>query len=219
MCFSNSQIDRLGKKLRDGSKEEEDIKMLETFRKSFEDMGQMLYKEIKKIVANENIEITARNTKTHMSILDKLRRQKTLRLSKIQDIEGCRIVIKDNLLEQQKIKDILINQFEPKYKIIVKERNNKEGYRAIHIIVKQNKKHYEIQLRTLVQDVWANMIESLAKSDNELKYGKGDEMIQNQMKNLSERFYEEIDCNEKLNKSSLKDAIEITIKNVFSNRT
>jgi ppGpp synthetase/RelA/SpoT-type nucleotidyltranferase len=59
----------------------------------------------------------------------------------------------------------------------VVDRRNKSshGYRAVHLIVKSTDKAVEIQVRTKLQHLWAELSEKLADTwGQSLKYGKGD---------------------------------------------
>lgn len=92
----------------------------------------------------------------------------------MQDISGCRIVVRAGTQAVCQVNKQLVNVFEEKQFRIQSKARNKDGYRAIHLIVKINKKSYEIQLRTLAQDVFANLVERLSDKENTLKYGGSD---------------------------------------------
>ena len=50
----------------------------------------------------------------------------------------------------------------------------RDGYRAIHIVVRAQGRPVEVQVRTLWEDMWANASEALANNlDPEIKYGGG----------------------------------------------
>jgi len=70
---------------------------------------------------------------------------------------------------------------------IVKEdpRNDAIGYRAIHVIVTVKEKPVEIQIRTRLQDIWANICEKYSSKQNDLKYGSRGEKIKSDLKRLS----------------------------------
>jgi len=48
------------------------------------------------------------------------------------------------------------------------------GYRAVHVIVELSGKLIEIQVRTALQHLWAEVSEKLADLDPSIKYGVGD---------------------------------------------
>ena len=178
MTLSNSEIDQLGDRLRNNCIEDGDLEKLDKFRQTYSDIDAQVYKFIEDTLKTsvDKLEpaITKRKRKTRQSIVDKLYRQKKLRLSQMQDIAGCRIVVRGGTQAACQANKQLINAFEEKQLKIQSKPRNKDGYRAIHLIVKINKKSYEIQLRTLAQDVFANLVERLSDKDNTLKYGGSD---------------------------------------------
>ena len=175
---SNSEIDQLGDRLRNHCLEDGDLEKLDEFRQTYSDIDAQAYKLIedtlKMLKGKLKLVITKRKRKTRQSIVDKLCRQKKLRLSQMQDIAGCRIVVQGGAQLSCQINEQLVNAFEKNQLKIKPKTRNKDGYRAIHLIVKINKKFYEIQLRTLAQDIFANLVERLSDKDNTLKYGGSD---------------------------------------------
>ena len=171
--ISKSQIDWLGERLK-LSKTEEELRLLEQYRHSFRAAHGFVYKEIREKLL---LEPTKRRTKTTQSIVDKLHRE-SIRLTQIQDIAGCRIVAK-NIADQDKIIKKLGKLFDD---IKIKDRREKPsyGYRAVHVIVFIEKKAMEIQVRTELQHLWAELSEKLADIfGQEVKYGAGEELCKN----------------------------------------
>ena len=75
--LSKTQIDRLGDRLRTGSIEESDLKILDDYRRSF---GQA-YEEVVRIIRERlNLDLTGRPAKSTSSIIEKLHRE-SIRLS------------------------------------------------------------------------------------------------------------------------------------------
>ena len=98
-------------------------------------------------------------SKTKQSITEKLRRQST-RLTRIQDIAGCRVVVYG--IEHQ---DLIVNRLKELFEsVIVKDRRQRpsHGYRAVHVIVNCHGKLVEIQVRTLLQDSWGALSEKIS---------------------------------------------------------
>ena len=96
--MTKTQIDRLGDRLRKGNISDEDLKLLDSYRKSF----GAAYENVITVICNKlKLEPTGRPAKSIPSIVDKLQRE-SIRLSQMQDIAGCRIVVK-NLQEQDYI--------------------------------------------------------------------------------------------------------------------
>ena len=178
MALSNREIDQLGDRLRNNCQEDGDLEKLDEFRQTYSNIDVQAYKLIedtlKKSKDRLKLVITKRKRKTRQSIVDKLCRQKRLRLSQMQDIAGCRIVMQGGTQLSCQVNEQLVNAFKKDQLSIQSKSRNKDGYRAIHLIVKINKKSYEIQLRTFAQDIFANLVESLSDKENTLKYGGSD---------------------------------------------
>src|SRR5437660_2932447 len=89
--WTKSQVDRLGDRLRKGDISETDLRQLNNYRRSFIEPYQAV---VRKIQDELKLEPTGRTPKTPTSILDKLRREH-VRLSQMQDIAGCRLIVQD----------------------------------------------------------------------------------------------------------------------------
>ena len=105
------------------------------------------------------------------SVVAKLRRMPT-KLSGLEDIAGCRIAVPttgdvDRLLAQCVTLDV------SRVRDYRESPNN--SYRAVHLTVRAgDRKPVELQLRTHLQDLWANLAERCAALiDLQLKYGGG----------------------------------------------
>lgn len=99
MALTKSQINKLGDRMRNNKTHDGDAKLLDDFRNSFNESFEMVSTELKKIIKpySKNTTLTNRQTKTSISIKEKLVRLKT-RLSEMRDIRGCRIVADDSVL-------------------------------------------------------------------------------------------------------------------------
>src|SRR6266850_1780937 len=89
--LSRSQINRLGERLRTGGISELDLRLLDGYRRSFTEVYEGIVGRIRDQLG---LEPTGRLAKSTISIIDKLRRERT-RLSRMQDIAGCRLVVPD----------------------------------------------------------------------------------------------------------------------------
>lgn len=169
MPLSKSQINKLGERLRSGEHADDDLRLLNDFRTSFADVIDQVTERIEERLS---IEVTARRAKSIPSIIDKLQRIRTIDLTRMQDIAGCRLVV-GNVIEQDRIVQKLSGVFDdPK----IKDRRLKpsHGYRAVHLIVKHESKLVEIQIRTRLQHGWAEVCERFADiKDPTIKYGGG----------------------------------------------
>jgi GTP pyrophosphokinase len=170
--ISKTQIDKLGYRLRKGNITEVDLRLLDDYRRSF----SKGYEFVVGAVRNElRLEPTGRPAKSTTSISEKLLRE-SIRLTQIQDIAGCRLIVA-GVLEQDDVVNELTNLFSDS---VVSDRrtNPSNGYRAVHVIVRIDEHLVEIQVRTSLQHVWAELSEKLSDVfDPAIKYGGGDESL------------------------------------------
>lgn len=136
------------------------------------------------------------------SITKKLKIQKNMKLSRMQDIGGLRIVV-DNINEVNLIKNA-IRKTENHRSFTFTFANEKDylkmppesGYRGIHLIYKYDKNivlekqcRVEIQIRTKLQHSWATAVEVLGTYLNQpLKQSFGDEEYLDIFKKISKLF-------------------------------
>jgi len=177
---SKTQIDHLGDRLRKGGASDEDVRLLEAYRLSFAEAYEEVVASIQRAV---QLEPTGRRAKLTRSIIEKLRREKT-RLSRMQDIAGCRVVVRD-VLAQDQVVERLRGELAGA-KVIDRRKQPNYGYRAVHIIATGRNKLVEIQVRTELQHLWAQLSEKMADADDPaIKYGGGDPEAQKVLSALS----------------------------------
>ncbi len=169
--FSKTQIDKLGDRLRNGGFGEDDLRMLDEYRRSY---GEA-YEEVIGLLRNE-LEVTPTGRiKSTKSISDKLGRE-SVRLTQIQDIAGCRIVVTDIFVQNSTLE--FLKQAFDNLTVIDRRIRPSHGYRAVHVIVNCLGKAVEIQVRTSLQHLWAEMSEKLSdKIELTIKYGGGDQQV------------------------------------------
>lgn len=171
-AISKSQIDRAGNRLKIGSYDEGDLDILNQYRLSFAEAYETVVNVIK---TGLGLELTGR-PKSNVSIIQKLRRE-SIRLSQIQDIAGCRIIVTD-VAKQDALVESLKGLFE-EVVIIDRRQQPSHGYRAVHVIVRCQERLIEIQVRTQLQHLWAELSEKTSDVlDQAIKYGEGDEDLQ-----------------------------------------
>jgi ppGpp synthetase/RelA/SpoT-type nucleotidyltranferase len=164
--ISKTQIDRLGDRIKRGHITEEDLRLLDRYRRSFTPAYDIVVGAIRDKLS---LEPTGRPAKSTISIIDKLKRE-SIRLTQIQDIAGCRIVVAD-IAEQESVIQSLTGLF-PQATVIDRRAKPSHGYRAVHVVVKQNEKLIEIQVRTSLQQIWAELSEKYSDViDPLIKYG------------------------------------------------
>lgn len=170
--LSNTQIDRLGDRLREGSLTESDLRLLDDYRRSF---GEAYETVVRTLSKGLKFEPTGRPAKSTSSLIEKLRRE-SIRLSQVQDITGCRIVVADVAKQERVVAALLVVW--PGASVIDRRAHPSHGYRAVHAIAKTSGKLVEIQIRTLLQHLWAELSEKLSDVvDPTIKYGGGHDAI------------------------------------------
>jgi putative GTP pyrophosphokinase len=181
--LSKTKIDRLGDRLRKGNITDDDLRLLDEYRGSFAEA----YDLVVGTVRNElGLEPTGRPAKSTTSINEKLRRE-SIRLTQIQDIAGCRIVATE-ISEQERIVAALVELF-LQSTVLDRRQKPSHGYRAVHVIVAVDKRAVEIQVRTALQQRWAELSEKLSDLfDPAIKYGGGKADIQGLLAEASDEI-------------------------------
>jgi len=169
---SKTQIDQLGDRLRTEIISESDLRTLDEYRRSFADAYESVVSTIRTELA---LDVTGRPAKSTTSIREKLLRE-SIRLSQIQDIAGCRVIVV-GVKDQEIAVDSIRSLFR---EVVVVDRREKpsNGYRAVHVIVKRENRTIEIQVRTILQHSWAELSEKASDViDPRIKYGGGHEGV------------------------------------------
>ena len=172
MSASKTQIDRLGERLKTGTVTDEDLEILDEFRRSHAGAYAEIIRRVRDYL---DVAPTGRPAKSTTSIIDKLQRER-LRLTQMQDIAGCRLVVSDSYL-QSAVAESLMNHLESdgiKRTMVDRRESPSHGYRAVHIVASWLDKHVEIQIRTELQHLWSELSEKLSDIfDHRIKYGGG----------------------------------------------
>jgi putative GTP pyrophosphokinase len=166
--LSNSQIDKIGDKLRSDAVDADCLRKLEIFRSLYGDA----YKYVEGLLDSIGCKVTGRPSKSTVAIVEKLKRE-TIRLNQIQDIAGCRVLVRDLATQDDLIETMLVLFSD--VEIDDKRKSPTNGYRAVHVIVKKGGRPVEIQVRTSLQHAWAEISEKVADQfGHSIKYGQGD---------------------------------------------
>lgn len=114
--------------------------------------------------------------KTTQTIIEKLRRHGDMSLPRMQDLAGIRIVGSFTFADQDRLSEEIARRFPPDPrvpKIVDRRINPSYGYRAVHVIVSLDGVTIEIQVRTLMEHVWADLTERLAdRLGRQMRYGQ-----------------------------------------------
>jgi ppGpp synthetase/RelA/SpoT-type nucleotidyltranferase len=116
--------------------------------------------------------------KTTTTMIDKLRRTHGMELSRVQDLAGARITVV-NLAAQDAAKDEITEFYTVqgcRWRETDRRRDPRYGYRALHLVVWLDGLPVEIQIRTELQDTWAQIVERLAdRWGRGIRYGQDPE--------------------------------------------
>jgi len=164
--MTKSQINKLGEKLRKAPRlDAETLLPLQQFRAAYDEPMT----EAQTVLRKLGFEATSR-LKTTNTIIDKLRRERT-RLAEMQDIGGLRIVSEGDMTKQDEIVNRIVNSL-PNTRVIDRRKSPTHGYRAVHVIATVDGRFIEIQVRTQLQDLWAQAMERLADEvGRDIRYG------------------------------------------------
>jgi len=178
--FSKTQIDRLGDRLKGGPHAESDLRLLDDYRRSF---GEA-YEAVVLAIRQRGELPTGRPTKSTHSIVEKLHRE-SIRLSQMQDIAGCRVIVM-NFVQQDEFVASLRTAF-PEASVVDRRDKPSYGYRAVHIITEIAGKPIEIQVRSSLQHLWAEVSEKSSDVlDPTIKHGGGPDWWRRSLTDLSE---------------------------------
>ncbi|MGO4454204.1 hypothetical protein [Arthrobacter sp. RAF14] len=127
-------------------------------------------------VLGSRVPLIVSRSKTVDTLAEKLRRDRTLKLPKVQDIAGVRLECTMNLRQQDDVVQLLTENLTGDLQVKVKDLRDgsHSGYRAVHLWIRseQYRARAEVQIRTAVQAHWANAYETLADMfGREIRYG------------------------------------------------
>lgn len=183
--YSKNNVKKAGKQLIDEPTNEQALEILSYWRSTHEKplsyAVNYIEKLAKKHLGNGNY-ILAHRPKRTSSIINKLRRfnENGMQLSTMQDIAGCRLILKD-MADLNRILKILTNSakvFSIRNDYIKEPKS--DGYRSIHLVgnftANGIERPIELQIRTKVQHAWATAVEIVDLFTKQfLKHNQGEE--------------------------------------------
>ena len=184
--LTRTQINRAGDRLRRASTPDEaDRRIYDEFRAGFAEPLNDVLLSLTELAGDRPV---ASRLKRFETTVEKLRRHKS-RLSRIEDIAGCRVVL-PTTHEKHELLALVTRRWE-----VVRTRDYQAeprgGYRALHVVVRSRDHPVEVQLRTELEEQWANTTEALADMvDPELKYGGGSALLREVLNRASAIFAE-----------------------------
>jgi hypothetical protein len=167
--LTRREIDELGDRLRHSEEiSSQDRKLLNEYRRSLTVFSNRITERVRLALSAS---ITERPGKTTPSIVAKLKRQ-PIALSAIRDIAGGRVIV-DDLIAQDAAAGVIRIAF-PEARVIDRREAPMHGYHAVHFVIREQSRSYELQIRTKAQQRWAELSEKFADLVGfEIKYGGG----------------------------------------------
>ncbi|WP_317673476.1 RelA/SpoT domain-containing protein [Thioclava sp. A2] len=199
--ISKSKIDKAGKVLSDKGRVYDELSLeldyiFEDFRKAHLEPLTKLTLDIQSWLQNYGQQYyIAQRLKRRPQILRKLRRF-SVRLSQLQDIGGCRIVVETNEDANKLISYLLETISCNSAYEIVRETDYRDwgrddsGYRAFHFILKHEGRMMELQIRSRLQHYWSESIERTSVIyGKRLKEQEGDAEVLHYFKLFSDALH------------------------------
>lgn len=180
---SRRQIDRLGERLRSGVTPDDRV-LINEYRESFLETLLAVNFDLGRLRIGKS---DGGRLKRPESIVAKLERDSRIRLSRMQDIAGCRLVA-NGKAEQDAIYARLQTDFDI-YRAYDTRETPHSGYRAVHVVVRRGDKFVEVQVRTESQREWARLSEEATALDPAVKYGGGSPLIRQALDELSAAYW------------------------------
>jgi ppGpp synthetase/RelA/SpoT-type nucleotidyltranferase len=199
MSLSKSKVDKAGQALAKGvARSEEELVELEGV---FDDYRKSHLKPLTDLTIELQRWLTEYGTKYYIAqrlkrkpqIVRKLNRLH-VRLSQLQDIGGCRIIVADNR-DVDRLQKFLAQKLSATTSLKTTDYRAKgrddTGYRALHLLFTRDGLSLELQVRSQVQHYWAESIERTSVVyGHHLKEKEGDPRVIDYFKALSDIFYE-----------------------------
>ena len=198
---SKKRIARAGDSIRNGNATIEDLAVIESWRASHRAVLNTFQAILRGRTRNKEI-VVAQRHKRKSTIFDKLRRFPGMKLSRMDDVAGCRLIFKDisdlyafrENLHTARFMHKLRNEID-KYDYIKIPKET--GYRGVHDVYEynvnsQSGKDYkgflvEIQYRTIGQHAWATCVEVIGFiTESSPKFQQGDKRYEQVMVLTSE---------------------------------
>ncbi len=144
---------------------------------------------VKPYMASGERKPVTQRLKRQGTILDKLNRLPRMELAQMADIGGVRVVLPHQAAVDDVLKRLRKNWRQDIERVRDYVENPKSsGYRAKHVIVVKKERRVEVQLRTTLQDVWANQVERDSRFAADFKSGAGHEDVHAYYVAVSELF-------------------------------
>lgn len=203
MAFSKSKVDRAGqtiaglvrsvlegKTVADSRRSEgqEAIEIIEWWRSEHAKPLSRVAANLRYYAADHGKPVVAQRLKKAPTISHKLLREPNMKLSRMADIGGVRAVLPTQEAAYVVARRLRKNWTITRFRDYVAEPKA-DGYRALHLINRNHGRLIEVQLRTPRQDLWANGVETFARTiAPSLKFGGGPNDLRSYFLALGELF-------------------------------
>lgn len=168
---SNKSIDRAGTLLRDWWRAAGDIggddqpildafNLLGSFREGFAAPLNKVTMGVRSMVGTVGAPVVvSQRLKRVVTTLDKLDRKQNMKLTRMQDVGGCRAILPNQDVVHGVIKRMERSKWTIKSLDDYAVDPKPTGYRAVHVVVVREEHMIEVQLRTERQHLWASTVE------------------------------------------------------------
>lgn len=165
-----ADVDRLGEAMRQRDLDDAEVDLFSSYRASF----LPALADVRGVLRDVgSLHVTERQ-KTLWATVAKLRRS-TARLSQVQDIAGCRVVVSDTHAQNVLTERLITAR--PEWRLFDRRYRPSHEYRAVHVVASSGRLPVEIQIRTELQHVWAELSEAWDRVYQGVKYGSGPEKV------------------------------------------
>jgi ppGpp synthetase/RelA/SpoT-type nucleotidyltranferase len=187
--LTKSQVDKLGDRLKaEADPSDDDLELLARYQESLLPVLEEAKADVSRVFhavpGTAPFEPTSR-VKQLVSTRRKLRREGT-RLSSMQDLQGCRIVVRGAAEQEALVAEwATASSTDDRWTLVDRRKDPRYGYRAVHLIRKGSMGSVEVQIRTQLQHQWAELSEQHERIVPGAKYGRGDPLAQEVLQQLS----------------------------------
>lgn len=203
LAYSKGQIDRAGRTLRRALTGSEPVPsaherrdaaiVVGAFREAHRAAMGSARAGLRSCIVSEGLAVVelSQRLKRTPTIVDKLRRLPTMKLSAMQDIGGCRAVFATQAEVSRVAERFIVNSrrrtgAEDTVRDYVAQPRD-SGYRAVHLWTRYGDRRIEVQLRTSLQTGWAKLVEDITVlTGTDYKSGDGAGKVHEWLRLLSE---------------------------------
>ena len=194
VSITKSQVNKAGSRVRkfmrreieSGPELEHALRVMDAFRAAHQYPLVKANNGLRSMIQTEGCQVeVSQRMKRFMTIIDKLQREPTLPLSRMQDIGGCRAILES--VDEIRRVEARLKRRRPiagYSDYITAPRSS--GYRGVHVVVEYDGRCIEIQLRTRLMHLWAITVERQSTLVGENLKQDGSHAVQRFMAAMSE---------------------------------